>query len=314
MQTTDLNLLAALDALLAHESVTGAAEAMGLSVSAMSRTLARIRDVTGDPILAPAGRGLVPTPRAIALRERVHAALTEAQALLGPDEGGQLGDRARVLTIRADDSVAAALGPELLQRTRVEVPGLSLVFASEGAEDVAALREGRIDLDIGVQGALGPEIRTSRLFDDERIVLVRDLRRRRRRKMKLEELAEVEHIDVSRRGHLRGPVDDLLERNGLERKVRAVVPTQLAAAMLVAQSDAVSLVSKRFAETLVGLLPVRAIAPPAPLDKVAISLAWHPRHDGDAVHAWLRDSIRDVVASVRARGRVRRNRRGPARS
>ncbi len=306
MHSTDLNLLAALDALLSHGSVTGAAEAMGLSASAMSRTLARIRTATGDPILAPAGRGLVPTPRAIAIRERVRAALTEAQTLLGHAAGGELRDVKRVVTIRADDSVAAALGPALLERIREEVPGLSVVFSSEGTEDVASLREGRVDLDIGVQDALGPEIRTSRLFDDERIVLERDRpARRRRRRMTLEEFAEAEHIDASRRGLLRGPVDDLLERNGLERVVRTVVPTQLAAAMLVAQSDAVSLVSARFAETLVGILPVRAVAPPAPLEKVAISLAWHPRHDGDRVHAWLRDSIREVVGSIRARGRRR---------
>ena len=80
----DLNLLVALDVLLADGSVTGAARRLGLSASAMSRTLARLRAATGDPLLVRAGRGLVPTPRAAELRDRVHELTRDVQAVLRP--------------------------------------------------------------------------------------------------------------------------------------------------------------------------------------------------------------------------------------
>src|SRR5216684_1944528 len=85
MDDVDLNLLVALDALLAEGSVTGAARRLGLSASAMSRTLARLRSATGDPLLVRAGRGLVPTPRAAELRDRVHELTRDVRAVLTPD-------------------------------------------------------------------------------------------------------------------------------------------------------------------------------------------------------------------------------------
>jgi DNA-binding transcriptional LysR family regulator len=304
MKALDLNLLAALDALLEHGSVVGAADALGVSPSAMSRTLARIRRQTGDPILARAGRGLVPTPRALAIRERVRAALEETRSLLGPSDERDARDIDRVLTVRADDSVSAMVGPGLIERLRRSAPGLTIVFRAEGEEDVASLRDGRVDLDIGVQGALGPEVRTRRIMDDERVVLARGPAPARRARMSLSRYARAEHVDVSRRGRRRGPVDDLLERHGLTRRVRTVVPNQLAAALLVAQSDVVSLVSARFARAMTPLLDVHAVAPPEPLGRVSISLAWHPRHDGDPAHAWLREQLVEIARSFTSRRRA----------
>ena len=301
MQPCDLNLLAALDALLEHGSVTGAADALGVSPSAMSRTLSRIRRQTGDPILARAGRKLVPTPHAVAIRERVRATLEATRALLGPDDPDAHRTRERTLTIRADDSVVAAIGPGLIERAGAERPGLTLVFCSEGSEDVSCLREGRVDLDIGVQGPLGPEVRVSRLLDDERRVIVRRGGTRGTPRISLARYASAEHVDVSRRGLTRGPIDDLLEARGRTRRVRMVVPTQLAAAVVVAQSELVSLVSARFAAWVGALLPVEVARPPVALEKVAVAMAWHPRHDGDPLHAWLRDTVRALAQVVRAR-------------
>ena len=84
MDDVDLNLLVALDALLAEGSVTRAANRLGLSTSAMSRTLTRLRSATGDPLLVRAGRELVPTPRAVELRDRVHELTRDVQAVLRP--------------------------------------------------------------------------------------------------------------------------------------------------------------------------------------------------------------------------------------
>src|SRR5271167_1840915 len=103
MDDVDLNLLVALDALLAEGSVTGAARRLGLSSSAMSRTLARLRSATGDPLLVRAGRGLVPTPRAAELREQVHELTRDAQTVLNPQTSHlDVTSLERTFTIRAN--------------------------------------------------------------------------------------------------------------------------------------------------------------------------------------------------------------------
>src|SRR5580658_10909513 len=120
MDATDMNLLAALDALLAEGSVTGAARRLGLSSSAMSRTLTRLRSATGDPLLVRAGRGLVPTPRAAELRDRVHELSRDVRAVLTPHVSRlDVASLERTFTVRASegfvDLFAAALVAALTQ-------------------------------------------------------------------------------------------------------------------------------------------------------------------------------------------------------
>jgi DNA-binding transcriptional LysR family regulator len=169
-----------------------------------------------------------------------------------------------------------------------------VAFAAEGDEDVSALREGTIDLDIGVQGPLGPEIRCQKLFDDERVVLARGRGSASRKQMSLTDYAGQMHVDVSRRGLMRGPIDAVLEKHGLSRHVAAVVPNQLAAALIVAQSDAISLVSKRFAVSIAPILGAAWQKAPVVLGSVSIAMAWHPRFDADTSHSWFRNEIRKL--------------------
>src|SRR3954470_18832565 len=103
MPEIDLNLLIALETLLDDGSVAGAARRLGLSASAVSRTLARLRAATGDPLLVRAGRGLVPTPRAVELRERVRDLAQEARAVLRPAAGLDLAALERTFTVRASE-------------------------------------------------------------------------------------------------------------------------------------------------------------------------------------------------------------------
>src|SRR6201996_5326782 len=113
MANVDLNLLTALDALLAEGSVAGAARRLRLSSSAMSRALARLRAATGDPLLVRAGRGLVPTPRAIALRERVRPLVDDAEAVLRPAATLDLKRLTRIFTLRNREGFVETFGPAL---------------------------------------------------------------------------------------------------------------------------------------------------------------------------------------------------------
>ncbi len=165
MPGTDLNLLTALDALLTEGSVAGAARRLGLSTSAMSRTLARLRDATGDPLLVRAGRGLVPTPHAETLRARVPDLARDVAAVLRPAvDGLNLATLRRRFTLRTNEGFVEACAARLVAAVTAAAPGVRLRFAPKAEKDVRPLREGLVDLEIGVLGESGPEVRVQALF------------------------------------------------------------------------------------------------------------------------------------------------------
>jgi len=183
----------------------------------------------------------------------------------------------------------------LLADLRRDAPGITLAFFAEGTEDVGALREGHVDLDIGVQGPLGPEIRTRHLLDDRLVVLASKRGVHGRRRVTLARFAEAEHVVASRHGRRRGPIDDALARRGLARTVRLVVPDQLAAATVVAQTDLLALVSERFARAISDHLAVRAWPLPIAMPAARVAMAWHPRFDDDPAHRWVRERVLALV-------------------
>src|SRR5690242_12118794 len=140
MARPDLNLLVTLDVLLAEGSVARAAQRLRLSPSAMSRALARLRAATGDPLLVRAGRGLVPTPRALALRDRVGQLVQDGEAALRPVEKLDLRRLARTFTIRTSDGFVENFGADLVARIGEEAPGVRLRFLAKLDRDSSPLR------------------------------------------------------------------------------------------------------------------------------------------------------------------------------
>ena len=146
----DLNLLVTLDVLLSEGSVAGAARRLQLSPSAMSRALARLREVTGDPLLVRAGRGLVPTPRAIELRAQVGTVVDSATAILRPAEKLDLARLERRFVLRTSEGFVETFGPGLIAKVHQDAPGVLLQFVAKPDKDSAPLREGEVDLETGV--------------------------------------------------------------------------------------------------------------------------------------------------------------------
>jgi len=170
----DLNLLIALDVLLAEGSVTGAARRLGLSSSAMSRTLTRLRSATGDPLLVRAGRGLVPTPRAAELRDRVHDLTRDARAVLLPlITEVDVAALEQTFTIRVSEAFLEFLSGPVINAVTHAAPHVRLRFVPKPDKDALPLREGRVDLEIGLLGTSAPEIRTQLLFYDKLVGVAR---------------------------------------------------------------------------------------------------------------------------------------------
>jgi DNA-binding transcriptional LysR family regulator len=291
----DLNLLVTLDVLLAEGSVARAARRLRLSPSAMSRALARLRETTGDPLLVRAGRGLVPSPRALKLREQVRQLVHDGKAVLQPAEQLNLKKLVRTFTLRTSEGFVENFGAGLIARVGEEAPGVRLRFVSKPNKDSAPLRDGIVDLETGVVAkTTGPEIRAQALFRDRFIGVVRLGHSLAKGKVTAPRYASGRHIGVSRRGLDKGPIDEALRPLGLERHIVATVEGFSAALSLARASDLIASVPAR--HTAVLRTGMHGFPLPFAVPGITISLLWHPRLDADQAHRWLRGCVREICA------------------
>lgn len=291
----DFNLLVTLDVLLAEGSVAGAARRLQLSPSAMSRALARLREVTGDPLLVRAGRSLVPTPRAIELREQVGHLVDGANAVLRPAEKLDLARLERRFTLRTAEGFVETFGPALLNRLQADAPGVTLQFVAKPDKESGPMREGEVDVETGVIDATtAPEARAMPLFDDRWVGVVRDGHPLARGEVSVARYVAAEHVHVLRRGLHSTDIDDAVADAGLRRHVAIIVHGFSAALALARETDLVATVPEKHTAGLRKGMAVFAV--PLPLPTFTLSLLWHPRLDGDLGHRWLRGQIRSVCS------------------
>jgi DNA-binding transcriptional LysR family regulator len=295
MASYDLNLLTALDVLLTEGSVSRAARRLHLSDSATSRMLSRIRETFDDPILVRAGRSLVPTSRAIELKEAVRPLLDEAEAMLRKTTSLDLGALERTFVVGANEGFIAEFGGKLLRRVAEAAPRVGLHFAVKAEKDARALREGRIDLDIGVLGETGPEIRLQTLLRDRFVGVTAPDHRLATDPITVERYIAERHISVSRRRIMHGPIDEILRNRGLFRDVAVIAPSFTSALAMVRRTSFVANVPER--QTAAAREGLFTFALPVTTDEVIVSMMWHPRSDADPAHRWLRACVREVCAS-----------------
>ena len=295
MSRPDLNLLVTLDVLLKEGSVARAARRLRLSPSAMSRALARLRKTMGDPLLVRAGRGLVPTTRALEIRERIGLLVQDGEAALRPVEKVDIAQLVRTFALRTSDGFVENFGPALLARVNEEAPGVRLRFVQKLDRDSALLRDGVVDLETGVVGkSTGPEVRMQSLFRDRFVGVVRSGHPLSKGKITPARYAAGKHILVSRRGLDEGPVDDALKPLGLEREIVTIVGGFATALVLARDTDLIASVPERHTAKLRS--GMHSFPLPLALPEMTLSLLWHPRLDADPAHRWLRRCVREVCA------------------
>jgi len=290
----DLNLLIGLDALLEQRSVQDAAAQLHLSSPAVSRTLGRLRAATGDALLVRNGREMVPTAHALALRDEVHELVQRAAAILEPARELELARLERTFTVRANDVLLAAFAPGLLDVVARTAPGVALRLLGESPDDDKNLARGEVDLDVGSLPDRSASIASHVVGADEMALAVRSGHPLTATALTIGQFADAIHIVVSRRGILHGPVDAILEANGLRRRVIAALPSFAAALAIVEGSDTVCVLPRRL-----GVPDGRALEPlplPFPLRSVPAVVSWHHRHDSDPAHRWLRGITIEIIS------------------
>lgn len=294
MADLDLNLLIALDALLRERSVSAAAGRLGLSTSAMSRTLSRLRAALGDPILVPAGRAMVATPHAEAIANRVRSLTAEVQIVLAPPSELDIGGLQRQFTIRANEAFVLLHAARLSAAVLRAAPGVRLRFAPKPDKEIHPLREAEVDLEIGVVSGDSAELRCQALFTDSFVgvakaghpICVAG-------NVTAAAYAACGHVIASWGGRLKDPVDDGLVALGLSRQIHVVVPSFPAVIAVAAASDLLGIVTRSCCQPAL-MAGAEMFELPLDTPKIVISQIWHPRMDADAGHRWLRALIFEV--------------------
>jgi DNA-binding transcriptional LysR family regulator len=298
LRDLDLNLLVALDTLLEERSVTRAAGRLGLTQSAMSGALARLRSALDDPLFVRTQRGIHPTPRAEALAAPLKRWLSEGDALVRRAEFEPRRWEGS-FTVSTTDYMQLALLPALLARLRSEAPGLRLAVVPLVRQRLAeSLAKGEIDLGVTIPEFAPPEVRSRRLYRDRYVVAVRaghPLAKLRR--SSLEDFCRYDHVLVSPTGgSFEGPADLALAELGRRRRVSLSVPSFLLVPELLLAAD------------LVAVLPARAVAkrrdiatrkPPIAIPDFDVMAVWHSRVHADPAHRWLRERLAEVGRELR---------------
>lgn len=298
----DLNLLVHLDALLTERSVTRAAARAGLSQSAMSHNLARLRDLFGDELLTRGPDGLRLTPRALALVEPVRTALAQIRALVSRDEAFDPPTAERTFRLGLPDSMEILIVPSLLAYLREAAPGIHLrlhnIDSSKLLDDLDA---DHLDLAIGYGDFAGGQAHHKRrlLFDETYLCMFNAERTGITAPISLQDYVRLPHLLTSLRQGERGVVDDALAKLGLQREVVLTTPRFLAVPSLVARAPVIVTMHARIARFFAAELDLSLSPPPVELQDMAVSMLWHASYDHDPAHAWLRQIMVRLVAELR---------------
>lgn len=296
----DLNLLAIFDAIMSEGSLTKAGQRLGMTQSAVSHALARLRDVTGDQLFERTGRGVRPTPAANAMFDKVRNALDVLRACVRTTSGRfspETDDRTFVLDLPAgiDTVIMPALAQQLGQTSRLRFR-ISSTRASAVLSELR-LGESWVSLDYEIPEALG--FRAERIIDDPFVLISRRGHPLLGDGVTLSLFKALDQVAITwspERGT--SPLTERLASLGIVRKVVFSVPSFTTVAALVETSDLVAAVPRRLARQYVSRFAIDLHPMPDAVPPMPVYMVWHESFDADEGHAWLRRLLREVCESL----------------
>lgn len=288
----DLNLLIALDALLAERSVTRAAVRLGLGQSAMSHNLARLRKVLRDEILVRRADGMHPTPKALALAGPVRIALAQIQATVLDGGDFDPATTARTFRIGIPDSLEVALVPPLLAHLQRVAPNVRLQLRSTAPSEVPQLLDSdQLDVGVSMFNDVSVHHKRRHLYADGYLCVFDPQLVGVEPPISLDDYVRLPHVLGSLSGDSRGVVDDALARLGLQRMVALATPHFISVPFVLKRAPVISTLPAKLARYFAATFGLTASPLPIELEGFTISLLWHASHDHDPAHSWLRDTL-----------------------
>jgi DNA-binding transcriptional LysR family regulator len=298
LSSFDLNLLVSLDALLREAHVTRAARRVGLTQSAMSHALRRLRAIFGDPLLVRSAGGLRPTPRAARLRGPLDELLRGASGLLADEAPLQPKTLERAFLVASADYVSLMLLPPLLARLAREAPRVDLVVRLPDTDARAALEEGHVEMAFMPRAPAEPGLYATKVFDERFLCAARPGHPALEAPMTAQSFAALSHVLVAPGGVPRGAIDVALAGLGLERRVALAVPQFLVAPFVVARSDLVLTAPAHMLREAAASIPLCLFEPPLEVPPFSLWTIWHERTHHDAACAWFRALVADVARAI----------------
>jgi DNA-binding transcriptional LysR family regulator len=301
ISAVDLNLVVVLRALLDERSVSRAARRLGLSQSATSHALGRLREVVKDPLFVRTRTGLVPTARAEAMAASVRASLDALDETLFAHAPFDPGTVKRTFHIRPSDYVEFLVVPRLIERLVEVAPGVDLFARATATEPALALEQGELDLLIQPPrtGEQTEGFHMQKLWDEQFVGIARKGHPFTRGRVTLKQFASAKHALVAPRGQPGGGrIDEALREHGLQRHIAFRTPSFLAAPQVVAATDLVMILPARLATALAGQLRLATFQAPVEIPGFEMAMFWHDRQDSDPVHAFLRMEVAHVAAAL----------------
>jgi DNA-binding transcriptional LysR family regulator len=295
----DLNLLVVFNQLLLERRVSKAAESLGVSQPAVSNSLAKLRRLFGDELFLRTPQGMAPTPFAEQLAEPVGYALAMIHGGINQRSQFDPATAQRAVTIGMTDIGEIYFLPALVERLRREAPGLTLSTVRNTAVNLRdELEAGKVDLAIGLLPQLKAGFFQRRLFTQRYVCLMRRGHRLDKRRLSLAEFAGAEHLVVVSAGTGHGQVDELLQRQGVQRNVRLTVPHFVGVGHILQGSDLIATVPERLADRLLEPFGLSRVAHPARLPDVAINVFWHAKYHRAPASQWLRQQVVELFGDA----------------
>lgn len=288
----DLNLLVVFDRLLAERRVSRVAETLGVTQPAISNALTRLRKLLGDPLFLPTSRGMQPTPFAEAMADPVASGLALIYTAVNQRTSFDAATSTRAFKIAMTDIGEIYFLPGLLKHFQDSAPHASISTVRNTAINLKDEMElGNVDLAIGYLPALKAGIFQRRLFRHRYVCLFRRGHALARRRVGIAEFSRADHVVVVAAGTGHASVDDLLEKSGVERRIRLTVPHFVAMGHILRDTDLVATVPERLADRLVEPFDLMHCPHPVKLPEIAINLFWHAKSHRDPANQWLRDAL-----------------------
>jgi DNA-binding transcriptional LysR family regulator len=299
IRQTDLNLLIALNVILEERNVTRAADRLGLTQSAASRMLGRLRATFDDPLFVRTSRGLTPTKRALDIAGPLRQYLFGLEKLLVEGEAFDPGTAQRRFRIAAIDYVQATLLAPLVAKLQTQAPLIDFEIRQPSSDSERDLDAGVLDLLLMPQQPSAPGVIWTPLYRDGYTCVVWS--RHRAHRLTLSAFAAMEHVLVAPRERAGGIVDAVLEKNGLSRRVAVQASTFLIVPYLLIGTTRIATVPERMAGELVRAHPLKMLKPPVAIPGFTMCQAWHEIHRTDPGHRWLRE---ELVRASRENGEI----------
>lgn len=296
LRKVDLNLLLVFDTLWAERSVSAAARKIGLSQSAVSLALNRLRSLLGDNLFVWNGRTMQPTGRCEEISPKIHGIINDVrEAILG--NAFDPSKATREFTIASADYIHWALGGKIVDIVQRSAPNFTLYLTDakpEMTEGHSALQHELFILPAGVFNTVG--MSHEPLFLDRYVGIAAASNPLLYEGMQRDDFLEVAQASFSTHAkYLRSHETMHLSEMDISYDFSALTPHYLVLPFLAAQSNAIVIMQERLARYFATILPVRLFLPPIPYPDLMITLYWHPTFDKDAAHLWLRSAIKGVA-------------------